>query len=167
MPREQEADPRRMDGSHPRWREFLGRLEGPEGCNFREEDGKTVWNCGGGRDKSLSDAILRSMGLTKQAVWASFDYFDEHGGHCDCEVIFNVDRDPSQEGASGEAGRLVALLYRMRAVLEKRPIASAALLDTLEKMVAEGLAPYSIVEGEPGGTSGSPFRRKEGGDEHE
>jgi hypothetical protein len=31
------------------------------------------------------------MGLSREAVAASLAYFDEHGGYCDCEAVFNVD----------------------------------------------------------------------------
>jgi hypothetical protein len=31
------------------------------------------------------------MGFGLDDVVASLDYFNEHGGHCDCEILFNVD----------------------------------------------------------------------------
>lgn len=77
-----------MTPQHPRAAEFLEALTGPEGCNFRQVEGKTTWDCGGGWDKSKSAAILVSMGGIDVA--ASLAYFDDHGGHCDCEVVFNV-----------------------------------------------------------------------------
>ena len=79
-----------MTTDHLRWREFMDRLEGPEGCNFRVVEGKTVWNCAtqGTDVHKHSRAILESMGCD---VEASLDYFRGHGGYCDCEVIFNVD----------------------------------------------------------------------------
>jgi Protein of unknown function (DUF2695) len=77
-----------MTKEHPRWEEFLERLEGPEGCNFREAaPGKTVWNCAGGDDKSLATAILTDMGAS---IEESLAYFEAHGGYCDCEILFNV-----------------------------------------------------------------------------
>ena len=81
---------------HPRWEEFVERLCGPEGCNFIE--GRTVnetrWTCFGGKDKRFSHRILRDMGLSEQAIAVSLAYFEDHGGHCDCEVAFNVGYDP-------------------------------------------------------------------------
>jgi hypothetical protein len=81
-----------MTLEHERWQEFADRLAGPDGCNFHEgEDGILRWKCGGGRDKSLTLKALESMGSDID-IPATLVYFDEHGGHCDCEVIFNVDR---------------------------------------------------------------------------
>ena len=35
---------------HERFEEFCERLEGPEGCNFKEdENGKITWKCKGGK----------------------------------------------------------------------------------------------------------------------
>lgn len=83
-----------MTPDHPRWKEFYERLEGEEGCNFRYTNGKgkvkdITWDCGGGRDKSFAISILETMeGID---VEKSLDFFDKHGGHCDCEIIFNVE----------------------------------------------------------------------------
>lgn len=73
---------------HPRWREFSERLVGPEGCDFREGDDGPTWKCGGGTDKSKATAILREMGGAD--VDASLAHYEDHGGYCDCEIIFNV-----------------------------------------------------------------------------
>ena len=88
----------RMDRQNPRWEEFCGRLDGKEGCNFREEDGEDVWTCGGGTDKSLATAILEKMGEID--IPASLAWFEDHGGYCDCEILFNCDRqyDPRRRG---------------------------------------------------------------------
>ena len=78
-----------MTPKHPLWQEFFGRMLGPEGCNFRKNDaGDTIWDCGGGDDLSRSRAILTDMGLD---VEGSLKYLSENGGHCDCEVLFNLD----------------------------------------------------------------------------
>lgn len=78
-----------MTIEHPRWDEFTSRLGGPEGCHFRkDENGKGIWNCAGGVDKSFAIAILEDMGMNIQA---SLEYFEENGGYCDCEILFNVD----------------------------------------------------------------------------
>ncbi len=71
---------------HPRWEEFIDRLSGPEGCNFTG----TKWTCFGGEDKRFSRRILADMGLPEDAIAVSLAYFEDHGGHCDCEVVFNV-----------------------------------------------------------------------------
>ncbi len=78
-----------MTPEHPLWAEFIERLSGPEGCDFRkDENGKTVWKCKGGRDKSRARAILATMpGID---VKRSLVYFEAQGGHCDCEILFNV-----------------------------------------------------------------------------
>lgn len=77
-----------MTPQHDRWPEFFMRLEGPEGCNFREaESGKIVWNCEGGTNKSKATAILSLMGMDTDS---SLAYFEAHGGYCDCEILFNV-----------------------------------------------------------------------------
>jgi hypothetical protein len=78
---------------HPLWEEFVERLEGPEGCDFQERDGKTVWRCSGKDDRTYSRTILAAMGLTPEAVVATLAYFDQHGGYCDCEVLFNVNTE--------------------------------------------------------------------------
>jgi len=77
-----------MTPEHPRWEEFCNRLAGPEGCDFQKKpDGNATWKCAGGSDKTFAAKILKSMGMD---VAASLAHFDEHGGHCDCEILFNV-----------------------------------------------------------------------------
>jgi hypothetical protein len=82
-----------MTREHPRWEEFCDRLEGPEGCNFHEDDGdgEIHWKCEHD-DLTLSRRILADMGLSKTAIEDSVTYFRERGGYCDCEVLFNVKR---------------------------------------------------------------------------
>jgi hypothetical protein len=78
-----------MRPGHPRWYEFLKRLRGPEGCNFRETKlGRVTWRCRGGRDKSLAIAILQRIGDID--VERSLEYFERNSGYCDCEILFNV-----------------------------------------------------------------------------
>ena len=78
-----------MTTDHPRWTEFVDRLEGPEACNFREVDGKTTWDCKPGKeDRPFARAILGDMGMD---VEKSLAYFYVRGGICcDCEILFNV-----------------------------------------------------------------------------
>lgn len=78
-----------MNLNHPQWSEFIERLEGPEGCNFAEDDsGKITWHCKGGYDKSLAIAILEKMNDVD--IDGSVSFFNSRGGHCDCEILFNV-----------------------------------------------------------------------------
>ena len=80
-----------MTPEHPRWEEFCDLLEGPDGCNFREdENGKIRWRCGGGFDQSHARRILADMGFNDMSIYDSMEFFYAHGGHCDCEILFNV-----------------------------------------------------------------------------
>ena len=78
-----------MTPQHPRWEEFCNRLTGPEGCNFKKgpTPEKTTWNCTGGESRPCAVKILTAM---RMDVAASLAFFDENGGHCDCEILFNV-----------------------------------------------------------------------------
>lgn len=84
-----------MTPAHPRWREFCDYLGGPDFCAFRLRDPNDplswTWNCDS-RDKAkpFCRTILKAMGGFDIA--ATLAYFDRHGGHCDCEVLFNVDQ---------------------------------------------------------------------------
>ena len=44
---------------HPRWNEFIRRLAGPEGCNFRNYDAED-WDCGATGKGVHSVRVLRS-----------------------------------------------------------------------------------------------------------
>lgn len=73
-----------MNKENPRWKEFCTRLEGKEGCNFT----KDFWQCDGERNRPLATAIMQKIGNVD--IEASKEYFDNHGGYCDCEILFNV-----------------------------------------------------------------------------
>ena len=81
-----------MTPEHPRWDEFCERLEGPEGCDFQQEvpgDADTItWKCAGGYDKTFALAILEDMGGFD--IEHTVEYLNDMGGHCDCEILFNV-----------------------------------------------------------------------------
>jgi hypothetical protein len=83
-----------MTPDHLRWQEFYDRLEGPEGCNFREKvpgDPTTVkWDCTSKNDHTSARKILAAMGFTQDQVDSSCEYFNSCGGFCDCEILFNV-----------------------------------------------------------------------------
>ena len=74
---------------HPLWPDFCDRLGGEEGCNFQGQGQNITWTCQGGTNQDFSRAILQTM--TGIDVDGSLRYFSENGGHCDCEVLFNVD----------------------------------------------------------------------------
>lgn len=74
---------------HPRWDEFTEKLSGEEGCNFREKDGRTIWNCNGGKDRPFTRKILTEMAGID--IEATMEYFNSRGGYCDCEILFNVE----------------------------------------------------------------------------
>ena len=73
-------------------KEFFARLEGPEGCDFKEnEKGNTTWNCKSGMDKTHAKRILKKMGIPKDEATDFLALCDENGGHCDCEILFNAE----------------------------------------------------------------------------
>ena len=84
-----------MNTNHKDWEKFCELLEGEEGCNFVQKDPKDIytlsWNCKGGTDKSLAKKILEKY-FPNIDIDKTFEYFDEHGGYCDCEILFNVNR---------------------------------------------------------------------------
>jgi|HubBroStandDraft_3_1064219.scaffolds.fasta_scaffold1710055_1 hypothetical protein len=65
-----------MTPEHPRWDEFCSELDHSIACDQCYDE------CAGAREI-----------LTKYAVDidASVEYFREHGGFCDCEILMNVD----------------------------------------------------------------------------
>jgi hypothetical protein len=88
------ADVQLMSPNHPQWDEFLEELDGPQGCNFHlavpDDQNSLRWTCVSGKERPLSRRILAEMGLTPMEIEATLSYFSQHGGYCDCEVLFNV-----------------------------------------------------------------------------
>ena len=98
-----------MTPTHPRWREFIYRLDSEEGCNFRVNSkdnwlkekntaGKLVawikpdgllYDCNNKLERPFAVAILQKMGNID--IPKSLEFFNEHGGYCDCEILFNVE----------------------------------------------------------------------------
>ncbi len=74
----------------PQIKTFLAKLEGKEGCNFREIKGKITWTCKSGRDQSLSEKILTDMKIPKVERVKFLKKCSELSGYCDCEILFNV-----------------------------------------------------------------------------
>jgi hypothetical protein len=69
---------------HALWNEFLERLAGPEACAFHNDN----WTCFG--DMRFTRRLLRDMGMSQQSIEVSVAYLENHGGYCDCEVVFNL-----------------------------------------------------------------------------
>jgi hypothetical protein len=85
------------------WDVFFDRLYGPEGCNFRPEDGENIWNCKREAGHPFSRTILARMGVLKADIDKCIKFFEAHGGYCDCEVVFNVEDDLVATVASNDA----------------------------------------------------------------
>lgn len=77
----------------PKWDTFCDELA--KAVNFREDEkGSWSWNCD--HDLRMSIKILHDMVLAGDDeidVAGTLEYFRENGGHCDCEVLFNVEGD--------------------------------------------------------------------------
>lgn len=81
-----------MTPLHPKWSEFVTDLEGPNGCNFTRKKTKTktyTWKCDSTAKRPICRRLLRRYGAD---VAGSLQFFAKHGGFCDCEVLFNVER---------------------------------------------------------------------------
>jgi hypothetical protein len=78
-----------MTPEHPQWSAFMDLLTGPEGCNFRIEENGPMFTCGG-RKRPLARAILKKH-FPQVDIEGTIDFFESHGGHCDCEIAFNVE----------------------------------------------------------------------------
>lgn len=71
--------------------EFFEKLEGPQGCDFKEDTGcGLTWACAGGNDKRFAVAILEGMDIEQQERDNFLEKCHELGGHCDCEILFNA-----------------------------------------------------------------------------
>jgi hypothetical protein len=83
-----------MTPQHGLWDLFIDRLSGVEGCDWGEDG----WTCYGSGDSGLygtpaalpfATRILRS--IPNIDVEGSLQHFIDNGGHCDCEVVLNID----------------------------------------------------------------------------
>ena len=62
-------------------------------CNFHEDKkGKTTWACHG--DLSFTETWCKRNKMDFQRIKHILEFF---GGHCDCEVLFNVDTDANEK----------------------------------------------------------------------
>jgi hypothetical protein len=80
-----------MSPDHPQWSEFLNALAGPEFCDFQQNG----WNCLG-----THRAAKRLLERFDVDVQGSLAYFEEHGGFCDCEILFNLGMPTLEERLS-------------------------------------------------------------------
>lgn len=67
--------------------EFIQRLDGPEGCDFKVDG---TWSCPGGQDLSQARAVLAAMGFEPDVTETLLGCFTALGGYCSCEVLFNA-----------------------------------------------------------------------------
>ena len=84
-----------------RWNVFVARL----GHALTDGLPEGTWRCGDdGSDGSkhrYAEAVLAELGGIDIAGTLAF--FRQHGGYCDCEILFNVDR-PDLDDPSGNTG---------------------------------------------------------------
>ena len=75
---------------HPRWQEFLDRLE--QRLQFREhpdQPGNYQWQCGKGEDRfAYTREVLTAMGFQPKASLANIRR--QRHVCCDCEIVINL-----------------------------------------------------------------------------
>jgi len=67
-----------MTPEHPRWNTFCKELQASIAKN----------GCTAKTGKQNAKRVMKEMGGIN--IKASCDYFEEHGGYCDCEILLNV-----------------------------------------------------------------------------
>jgi hypothetical protein len=84
-----------------RWRTFVVLLE----STLTEGLPEGTWRCGNdGTDGSMhryAEAVMAELGGIDIA--GTLEFFRQHGGGCDCEILFNVDR-PDLNDPPGSTG---------------------------------------------------------------
>lgn len=70
--------------------EFLNRLRGKEGCNFRGKGKNLKWACDA-KTQTLSRKILTTMKISKAEQDKFLKRCEKYGGYCDCEILFNAE----------------------------------------------------------------------------
>jgi hypothetical protein len=78
-----------MKPSDPNWERFKNLLSGPQGLNFRQEDGETKHDCDQSWERPFARKILASY-FPGYSIEKSLKFFEKRGGMCDCEIIWNV-----------------------------------------------------------------------------
>ena len=80
-----------MGPTHPEWDAFCAALAGKGYCDFtQDEEGKLSWHCQ--HDHGYTISLLANK-WPQIDVEATLKLFRDHGGYCDCEVLFNVGSD--------------------------------------------------------------------------
>lgn len=77
--------------SEATWAEFCRRMESPEGLDVQGDpnDMSTItWRCDHTRAKA--QRIMLAMGFTPEQIVDALFAFEQSGGYCDCEIMFNV-----------------------------------------------------------------------------
>ena len=78
-----------MTPLHKRWDEFRDLLTGVDGCDFKKnKKGEHAWMCK--HDHSLTCRVLKKH-FPKIDIEKTLAIFNRCGGHCDCEILFNVE----------------------------------------------------------------------------
>jgi len=82
----------------PRWPLFVRLL----GDTLTDDMPEGRWRCGndgsGGPKHRYAEAVLTELGGID--IDGTLEFFEEHGGYCDCEIMLNVDPD-SDDAPSG------------------------------------------------------------------
>lgn len=91
----------RMTTKHPKWSEFWARVEmglGKQGCD---------------NGFAIAQEALEEMNTAGEDVdiLASLDYYGVHGGHCTCEILFNVEHSVEYDYASFVDSTVARLEY--------------------------------------------------------
>ena len=78
-----------MTPMHFRWKEFIAKLQ--EACKIQDAEGNIGWYCDG-TTKNARRVLASMDGID---VEKSLAYFQDFGGFCDCEIVYNVDNEES------------------------------------------------------------------------
>ena len=92
--------PEILTPASPRWSLFVRLL----GNTLTEGLPANTWRCGndgsGGSEHRYTEAVLAELGGID--IEGTLEFFRQHGGYCDCEILFNVDPDlDDQPGGNG------------------------------------------------------------------
>jgi hypothetical protein len=73
--------------------EFLYKLDGKDGCNFRlDRKGEPRWACDSkDMTRPISRKILEKMKIHPDIIQEFLEECEELGGYCDCEILFNAE----------------------------------------------------------------------------
>lgn len=87
-----------MTPQNPNWIEFTEKLS--ERLNFQpHSESGFAWDCDSSdHSKPKAREVLEEMGFNKEQISKSMEYFEECGGGCDCEILFNVEKEDEEEG---------------------------------------------------------------------